>query len=368
MVYYKSIDQSQFAEGDDIEEQERRFDDFLKNTLSEIQCQETSNDVAQEASSKIKPAKKLLVHHTEDKQATGNATEVPYVFLKTCNRSELYYGEGDMPDEVTRHLFRVVSGLESAIVGERAVQGQVKEAYYNAKAQRHLPAELHKLFLAALQVGKRVRNETEISHGAVSHSLAALEIIEDEILKGNKIDAQRNDKADLKKSLQDAHITIIGVNKLTADILKFLQNKGAKMVFLANRSQIKAHYIADPLGIKVYTLDEKKDFLAHTDILISATSAPHLIIRKDDIPKDKSMLAIDLAFPRDIDSSLNELPHVHLFNIRDVEKKVRQNLDVREAEVKKAEAIIEEEIKELNEALERRKFFLGRMNADLKIG
>ena len=98
------------------------------------------------------------------------------------------------------------------------------------------------------------------------------------------------------------------------------------MVFLANRSQIKAHYLADPLGIKVYTLDEKQEFLAQTDILISATSAPHLIIRKEDIPEQKQLLAIDLAFPRDIDSRLSELPNVQLYNIRDVEKKVRENI------------------------------------------
>ena len=328
MVHYKSIDQSQFAEGTDIKQQEKVFDDFLKDSLLEIQG--------------IK------------------GFSVPYIFLKTCNRSEIYYGDGDVPDEVARHLFRVVSGLESAIIGERAVQGQVKEAYYTAKDQRPLPAELHKLFQSALQVGKRVRNETEISHGAVSHSLAALEILEEALNHKQRKEEQRltlDSFADL--DLQNAHITIIGVNKLTADILKFLQNKGAKMVFLANRSQIKAHYLADPLGIKVYTLDEKKDFLAHTDILISATSAPHLIIHKEDIPEDKRLLAIDLAFPRDIDSRLNELPNVQLYNIRDVERKVRENIEVRGAEVEKAEVIIEEEIQEMQEALERRKRYIS---------
>lgn len=328
MVHYKSIDQSQFAEGTDIKQQEKVFDDFLKDSLLEIQGRK--------------------------------GFSVPYIFLKTCNRSEIYYGDGDVPDEVARHLFRVVSGLESAIIGERAVQGQVKEAYYTAKDQRPLPAELHKLFQSALQVGKRVRNETEISHGAVSHSLAALEILEEALNHKQRKAEQRltlNSFADL--DLQNAHITIIGVNKLTADILKFLQNKGAKMVFLANRSQIKAHYLADPLGIKVYTLDEKKDFLAHTDILISATSAPHLIIHKEDIPEDKRLLAIDLAFPRDIDSRLNELPNVQLYNIRDVERKVRENIEVRGAEVEKAEVIIEEEIQEMQEALERRKRYIS---------
>ena len=346
MVHYKSIDQSQFAEGTDIKQQEKVFDDFLKDSLLEIQGENRffeSNSMSE--SNKILDPKKIT-------------DSISYVFLKTCNRSEIYYGDGDVPDEVARHLFRVASGLESAIIGERAVQGQVKEAYYTAKDQRPLPAELHKLFQCALQVGKRVRNETAISHGAVSHSLAALEIIEDTL--SNKTKKEHALTLDLFKDLglKNAHITIIGVNKLTADILKFLQNKGAKMVFLANRSQIKAHYLADSLGIKVYALDEKKNFLAHTDILISATSAPHLIIHKEDIPEDKRLLAIDLAFPRDIDSRLNELSNVQLYNIRDVEQKVRENIEVRGAEVEKAEAIIEEEIQEMQEALERRKRFL----------
>ncbi len=350
MVHYKSIDQSQFAEGTDIKQQEKVFDDFLQDTLLEIQGIRADAPFDSHKHSELKNNSELSVYKREEQTHS-----IPYVFLKTCNRSEIYYGEGDVPDEVARHLFRVVSGLESAIVGERAVQGQVKEAYYTAKDQRPLPAQLHKLFQSALQVGKRVRNETEISHGAVSHSLAALEIIEEELQQGAT--SKETDTEAL--NWKDAHITIIGVNKLTADILKFLQNKGAKMVFLANRSQIKAHYLADPLGIKVYTLDEKAEFLAHTDILISATSAPHLIIHKEDIPADKKLLAIDLAFPRDIDSRLSDLSSVHLYNIRDVEKKVRENIEVRGAEVEKAESIIEEEIQEMQEALERRKRYIS---------
>ncbi|MBQ9664974.1 MAG: glutamyl-tRNA reductase [Bacteroidaceae bacterium] len=260
------------------------------------------------------------------------------VFLQTCNRMELYYGEGELPDEVARHLFRVTSGLESALIGEQAVQGQVKEAYLQARQNSKLSTEMHKLFEMALQTGKRVRTETDISHGAVSHSLAAIEIIEKEHI-----------------NLSQARITIIGVNKLTSDILKFLKNKGAKMVFLANRSQIKAHNIADPLGIEVFQLKDKADFLPQTDILISATSAPHLIINKEDIHPEQRLLAIDLAFPRDIDARLAELPNITLYNIRDVEQQVQQNISVRESEVQRAEAIIEEGIAELQAILQRRK-------------
>lgn len=262
----------------------------------------------------------------------------PSVFLQTCNRVELYYGDGDIPDGVARHLFRVVCGLESAITGEKAVQGQVKDAYLAARNSQKLPAEMHKLFESALQIGKRVRNETEISHGAVSHSLAAIEIIEQE-----KID------------LSNAKITIIGVNKLTADIIKFLQNKGAKLVFLANRTEEKARKMAEPFGIDVFTLDEKAAFMHDTDILISATSAPCSIIKKSDINPNHPLLAIDLAFPRDIEPDITEIEGVRLYNLHDVEQKVKDNISIREDEVKKAEALIEEEIVELQDIMERRR-------------
>ena len=265
------------------------------------------------------------------------------VLLQTCNRVELYYGEGDVPDDVARHLFRVTAGLESALIGERAVQGQVKDSYQQAQLQYRLTAEMHKLFSCALEVGKRVRTETEISQGAVSHSLAAIEILQQE-------------QVDLSQS----RITIIGVNKLTSDILKFLKNKGARMVFLANRSQMKAHQLADPLGISVFELHDKQRFLADTDILISATSAPHAVIDATDIPAGKKLLAIDLAFPRDIDPSIGRLPNVRLYNLSDVERRVRENISVRKSEVVRAEAIIEEEIAELQDILRRRRQYLKR--------
>ena len=265
------------------------------------------------------------------------------VLLQTCNRVELYYGDGDVPDDVARHLFRVTAGLESALIGERAVQGQVKESYQQAQLQYRLTAEMHKLFSCALEVGKRVRTETEISQGAVSHSLAAIEILQQE-------------QVDLSQS----RITIVGVNKLTSDILKFLKNKGARMVFLANRSQMKAHQLADPLGISVFELHDKQRFLADTDILISATSAPHAVIDATDIPAGKKLLAIDLAFPRDIDPSVGRLPNVRLYNLSDVERRVRENISIRKSEVVRAEAIIEEEIAELQDILRRRKQYLKR--------
>lgn len=260
------------------------------------------------------------------------------VFLQTCNRIELYYGNGDIPEDVARHLFRVVCGLESAIVGERAVQGQVKEAYLTARKEQKLPAGMHKLFECALQIGKRVRTETQISHGAVSHSLATIEIIEQQNI-----------------DFRNAQITIIGVNKLTEDIIKFLKNKGAQHILLANRTLQKAADIAQKYDIKACSLCNKQEFLKFTDILICATSAPDVVVLKEEMPTDRDIVAFDLAFPRDIDPRIGQMSNVTLYNLHNVERKVQSNISVREDEVKKAEQLIEEEIDELQEIMERRK-------------
>ena len=147
---------------------------------------------------------------------------------------------------------------------------------------------------------------------------------------------------------------------MTSDILKFLQNKGAQLLFLGNRSLDRAHELADPLGIKVFGLEEKKNYLKNTDILISATSAPSLVVTTDDIERDQKLLAIDLAFPRDIDAEIATYPNVHLYNLRDLENRVKKNIEVRSSEVEKAEAIIEDEIEILEDIMERRKLYAAK--------
>ena len=267
----------------------------------------------------------------------GREITGPSVFLLTCNRVEVYYGDGDVPDDVARHLFRVVCGLESAIVGERAVQGQVKEAYINARQSQKLPAGLHKLFECALQIGKKVRMETEISHGAVSHSLAAVEILE-------------QDKIDIAT----ASVAIIGVNKLTDDIIKFLKKKGCKHICLANRTQGKAEETARQMGIETCQWSELKKLLSTSDILITATSAAGTILGTDDFTPGHQIVVTDLAFPRDVATEVAEIDGVTLYNLHDVEQRVKSNIMVREEEVKKAEVMIEEEIEELRQIMQRR--------------
>lgn len=263
----------------------------------------------------------------------------PSVLLQTCNRVEVYYGDGEVPEQVARHLFRVVCGLESAIVGERAVQGQVKDAYIKAcNGKQKLSVGIHKLFECALQIGKQVRLETQISHGAVSHSLAAIELMEREQIE-----------------VKSARIVLIGVNKLTADILKFLKNKGAQRVTLLNRTLSKAEELAAVYGAEVYSLDKLDEVLATADVVISATSSLDHIIKPENVPALHRALYIDLAFPRDVDPAVGKLPNIKLYNIGDVEHLVQQNVHIREDEVAKAELLIEIEIHKLNEIMSRRK-------------
>lgn len=251
----------------------------------------------------------------------------PHVFLSTCNRMELYKGEGRVAEEAVRHLYRVAAGLESSLIGERAIEGQLKKAYMEAKGKYKLSPSLNRLFQTAMHTGKRVRNETGISSGAVSHSQVTVELLNKEV-------------GDLEHKI----IGIIGVNKLTEDILKFLVSKHTINVFLSSRKFEKAQAAAEQYHGTAVRLERKQDLLSCADILISATSAPHLIVHEDDVPKERELLMFDLAFPRDIEPSIGDRPNVKLYNLDTIEHFAQANLASRKQEIRKAEIIIDEEM------------------------
>ncbi len=249
------------------------------------------------------------------------------VLVQTCNRIEHYYGAGFVPSDIARHLFRVVSGLESSLIGEIAIQGQIKNIYQEACEKYKLDKGIHNLFQTALYVGKRVRTESQISRGAMSHSQAAVEIITKSGLTLNK-----------------ALISLIGAHKLNEDIIRFLQSKGAESIILATKSYEKAKVIAKSHHCQIMRLDQLHEMLHFSDILITATSAPHLIVKYEDFPKDRRMLILDLAFPRDVEERIGSLPGVTLYNLENIETLVNQNIEKRRAAVEVAEKIIEEEV------------------------
>lgn len=250
------------------------------------------------------------------------------VLLQTCNRVEWYSGNGEISEAIARHLFRVVSGLESSLIGESAIVGQVKTAYFNAVKNYKLDKSLHRLFQTALYVGKKVRNETGISRGAMSHSQAAVHFLFNEI--GN---------------IKNLKITVIGVNSLNENIIKFLLKKDVEPVFIGNRTFEKAKELAHKFGARAFRFDQLSETLEKTDVLISATSAPHLIVKKENFRTSKSMYILDLAVPRDIDPDIGKLPNVKLYDIEIIEKQIMKNLNLRIEKIDRANEIIENEVK-----------------------
>ncbi len=256
-----------------------------------------------------------------------------YVSLQTCDRVEVYYEDEDsthdsiIEADTVRRLFRITAGLESPLIGECQIQHQVKQSYLQAVRQKTASRSLHLLFQKALMVGKRVRARTGISTGATSHALAAVEIIRERF-----------------PDLSRAKVVILGVNHLNENIVRYLVKHDGETLFIANRNYDKALRLAQKLGVYAFTFRDLEGELADTDILITATSAPHIIVPGSAFPRGRDMLVIDLAVPRDVDPAAAELPGIELFTTPQIEARVRSGITVRRDELDRAEAIIEEEL------------------------
>jgi glutamyl-tRNA reductase len=285
------------------------------------------------------------------------------VALSTCNRTELYLvvrepveGEtavlatlarraGIRPTELVegiyslrncdaaRHLYRVASGLESMVVGESEVQGQVKRAYELALAARTTGPMTNKLFRAALATGKRVRTETAVSVGHASVPSVA-------------VDAARAALGDLA----ERHVLIVGAGDTAELTAQALHAQGVSTMFVANRRRARAIALAQRFGGASGSFDALPGELERADIVIASTSSPHHLIGAEemalvmDARRRRPLLLIDLAVPRDIDPDCVALPGVTLLDIDGLQKQVKSHLTVRRAEARRAEGIVEEEI------------------------
>ncbi len=251
------------------------------------------------------------------------------VILATCDRIEVYDGTGAPSADTVRHLFRVVCGLESPLLGENQIQGQVKRAYQEAAAAGSLDAGMHRLFQQALRVGKRVRSETRLGQGALGHAQTVVNILKS-----------------LPVPLAELKLLVIGVNNLNRGILRFLADRGHRTFFLGNRTLEKAQALVKDLGVgEALHLERLAEVLPGVDAVVSATSAPHLIVRAEQLPPQGGpRWFFDLAVPRDIDPGIGERPGVTLFNVQDIEREALKSLQDRQAEAAKAEEILEQEV------------------------
>lgn len=273
--------------------------------------------------------------------------------LKTCNRVEIYVVSPrggkvlfDLAkkarissriidfhdhDESLLHLLRLASGLESMIIGEDQILGQMKMLFDMAKKAEATGWMLETAFKKAIQVGKRVRKETRINERAISVGSAAVDLAE-EILG----------------DLMGKTVLVIGAGDTGELISKALMAKEVGSLYVTNRTFASAEDLAERLGGTPIPFEDMRNQLRTADVVISATAAPHYILLKEDIEKvmqgrDKRLLLIDIANPRDIEESASEVDNVELHNIDSLKRISSENMRQRMAEIEKVEAIIDEE-------------------------
>jgi glutamyl-tRNA reductase len=235
--------------------------------------------------------------------------------------------------DAARHLYRVTGGLESMIVGEHEVQGQVRRAYEQARETGTSGPLSNRLFSAAVLTGRRVRSETAISRLQVSLSSVAVELAER--LLGN---------------LGGRPVVVIGAGETSELTAQALAARGVATIFIANRHADRARSVAERFGGSVVGLEKLPETLEAADIVLASTSSPHPIVGREELElvmaarEGRPLLLIDIAVPRDIDPLCAEIPGVTLRDIDDLQAAVTHNLSSRAADVPAAEAIIEEEI------------------------
>ncbi len=282
------------------------------------------------------------------------------VVLSTCNRVELYAVSTDKkPDDLLAflaevhgittddfypflyhfvdqaavdHLFRVAAGLDSLVLGEPQILGQVTHALELAQNQESSGPLLGRLFQSAIHAGKRARTETHISRNPASVSSLAASL------------AERN-VADLYL----AQVVIIGAGEMAELAVEALRKRGVANITVVNRSKTRASELSERWNAQITTFDQLENALANADILISSTGAPHTVIhpammaRIMENRQGHPMVAIDIAVPRDIDPEVEEIPGICLYNIDNLSQQLEQSRSEREQEVPKVEAILAQE-------------------------
>lgn len=236
--------------------------------------------------------------------------------------------------EAVRHLFRVAASLDSMVLGEPQILGQVKAAYYAARDAGRTATVFHYLFERAFNVGKAARNETGISDHAVSVSYAAVQL-------ARKI----------FEDLRQRTVMVLGAGETSELAARHFVRQGVAEVFVANRTPARAEKLAQSLSAKAILWEEFPEHLARADIIVSSTSAPSVIITPGMVQevvrarRGRAMFFIDIAVPRDIDPAVNGLENVFLYDIDGLENVVAANRREREQEALAAEDLVWREVR-----------------------
>ena len=288
-------------------------------------------------------------------RATAEVREA--VLLSTCNRTELYVVEGEQPAapavwslyterlgsdasgygyvrrdrDAIAHLYRVVSGMDSMVVGEAQIHGQVRDAWETSRASSG--AVLNRLFQSALLVGGRVRSETALGHGAMSVSSAAVQL-------AKKIFG----------SLVGKRAMVLGAGEMAELALASLQSEGVRAAVVANRTFERAQALAELYGATAVRYEEAWTALADVDVLLCSTASPHVVVGADRVRDglerrgDRPLCILDIAVPRDVDPAVAEMDNVFLYDLDDLRAVVSASVERRHRELPAAEQVIAEEV------------------------
>ncbi|MGA2866281.1 MAG: glutamyl-tRNA reductase [Verrucomicrobiota bacterium] len=260
-------------------------------------------------------------------------------FLVTCHHypepfTEQLYTLGE--PQSLHHLFRVACGLDSMVLGETEILGQLKKAYHLALQNGHTGTCLNKAFQRAFNVAKHIRTQTNIQRGSVSVGSVAVDLAE-------KIFSR----------LSERQVLIIGAGDTSEKTARALLSRGARSLLVTNRSHERAVALARDLGGRAVAFEDWATEFAHIDIILSSTSAPHYILDRARLEpllklrRHRPLLLIDIAVPRDIEPEVNFLENVFLYNIDDLQAIADDYLKQRQAEVARCEQIIREKVEAL---------------------
>src|SRR6266568_3722637 len=281
------------------------------------------------------------------------------VILSTCNRVEIYAasasasrdtlealqqflvdwcayrGPLNEPDSV-EHLFQVACGLDSLVLGETEILGQLKKSYDLALQHKHTGSRLNKAFQRALNVAKQVRTETNIQRGSVSVGSVAVELAEK-----------------IFESLRARQVMVIGAGDTSEKTARALLSRGAQSIIVSNRSYDRAQALAKELNGRAIHFDNWAEEFRRIDIVISSTAAPHHILDRVKLGplmklrRNQPLLLIDIAVPRDIEPEVNFLENVYLYNIDDLQAIADDYLKQRREEIARCETIIRDKVRAL---------------------
>lgn len=266
-------------------------------------------------------------------QFLGAAGQLPSGFLN----NHLYRHTNE---DAVRHLFRVASSLDSMVVGEPQVLGQVRHAYSVAVEAGTAGRVLNRLVHHTFRVAKRVRNETGIAANAVSISYMAVEL-------GKKI----------FDSLKGCTVLLIGAGEMAELSARHLVNAGASRVIIANRTEESARQIADEFGATTVPFDRLDQALSEADVVICSTGAPAYVLTETQARRalarrrNRPTCLIDISVPRNIDPAVGKVPNVFLFDIDDLESVISSNIREREREAERAELIVQSEVMQFQQSL-----------------